>query len=206
MLAQMPQRRVGSGDVHSKTEYKVQYHTESAITQGREYKEAAPRQTQNDLLQHMEKMVNTIFACWNINSVVVGRNDNAERLASSNELVDLQVQRYGRYKEQIRAKFQSAIIIICEEITGSKEVYVDMVPCIDEATLNKVQAVLKKERLITHMSCVFSMQEEDFDESKIKKYQEVQLDPKGLDERDRPKSTSEQKSANSHAKHQASES
>lgn len=205
-------------------------HREHLVTDAQEGKQVAPLKAPENIENMIERCENGILFSYQIPPQALGKNINSERIAASNRLAESAIERYETMIKKLRELIQIALkhcsLEISKHFTDAK-VYVFMKPCIGEYALSTLQPILKTESAARLTSCVHSIPFEEIDMTRLKKQQDLALDPKGAllpaagqskpgpsgaagskseaerdrsRQRNRPEQTTAQKSANMRAK------
>lgn len=134
---------------------------------------------------------------------MLGKNINSERLASSNELTREALSRYDRFINTLRGVVALAVETVSRDISHSRSFYIQLYPCITEATLHNIEAVLKTDVAVDLYACTYGAPRSYFDPAAMKKKQELLIDPKAGDEtRNRAPQSDAQKEAKMRSKNE----
>lgn len=218
-------------DVRSKMEApKPMRHDEHLITDAQEGKQVAYLQGPQNLDPIIQWFENSILFAYLIPPQALGKNINSERIAASNRLAEAAIERYDTMIRQLRKHLQTALTRTSREIAGHyiegpNELHIVMRPCISEYSLSMLVPILDTKVAAELSACVHDIPMHYIDQKRLKDHQDMLLDPKGVmqgpvveggssgssskaekdrsRQREKPKQTGAQKSANSRAKNMA---
>lgn len=180
-----------------------QIHKEHVITDGFESKEVSFRRAPEDLIRIMDLLFNLILFTYGVMPQVIGKNINSERNAASSRIAEVSIDRYNENVRQLRRYVQMAIRDMSTDAVRDSNTMILMIPCVSVHTLQSVESIMHTEAVKKLYSCVYDVPVDFLDEDRIKKKQDVMVDPsqaKGT--RDKPRMTEDQKQASMKAKTQ----
>jgi len=131
---------------------------------------------------------------------VIGKNINSERIAASNRIAEVSIDRYNESIRQLRRFVQMAVTELSREASGDAATSVRIEPCITMHTLRMVEGILTTEAAIKLHACVYELPVEYFDKARMGIKQNALVEKPMGNIRDREKQTQDQKDAKMKAK------